>query len=151
MANEMMAGSEKAMTAKDMKPKVDELEQVLMAAAGAVPGEGMAEEVEVEETEAPEGDMAAAEGAASEDAEVLATALGIEVAQAQALFDAAQQMEKTRGKSGKQLADMLEKDFQLRMELEKLAGGTADQMEMDMAEDMAGGMPPAMPPEMPAP
>ena len=154
MANEMMAGSDKAMTAKDMKPQIDELEQVLMMAAGAGPGDAgeVVEEAEVEETEAPADEAPApAEGAPSEDAEVLATALGIEAAQAQALFDAAQQMDKTRGKSGKELADMLEKDFQLRMELEKLAGGTADQMEMDMAEDMGGAMPPAMPPEMPAP
>ena len=147
MANEMMAGSEKAIVPdRDIKPGMDVLDQVL-AAMGP-------EGAEVEETEMVEGEPAPpaeAPGEMAEDVEVLATALGIEAAQAQALFDAAQQMDKTRGKSGKELADMLEKDFQLRMELEKLAGGTADQMEMDMAEDMGGAMPPAMPPEMPAP
>lgn len=147
MANEMMAGSEKAIVPdRDIKPGMEVLDQVL-AAMGP-------EGAEVEETEVVEGEPAPpaeAPGAMAEDVEVLATALGIEAAQAQALFDAAQQMDKTRGKSGKELADMLEKDFQLRMELEKLAGGAADQMEMGMAEDMGGAMPPAMPPEMPAP
>lgn len=148
MANEMMAGSEKAIVPdRDIKPGMEVLDQVL-ASLGP-------EGAEVEETEMVEGEPAPpATGGPEEmsaDIEVLATALGIEAAQAQALFDAAQQMDKTRGKSGKELADMLEKDFQLRMELEKLAGGAADQMEMDMAEDMGGAMPPAMPPEMPAP
>ena len=101
--------------------------------------------------EMPEEMAAADAGAMSEDAQVIAQALDIEVAQAQALLDAAQQMAKTRGKSGKELADMMAKDFQLRMELEKLAGDAADQMEMGMAEGMGGAMAPAMPAEMPAP
>lgn len=148
MANEMMAGSEKAIVPeRDLKPGMDKLDEIL---ATLGPEGGEVDEVEMSETEMPP-EGAAAPGEMAEDVEVLATALGIEAAQAQALFDAAQQMEKTRGKSGKELADMLEKDFQLRMELEKLAGGTADQMEMDMAEGMGGAMPPAMPPEMPAP
>ena len=157
MANEMMAGSDKAMTAKDLKPRVDDLEQMIMMAGEAGPGaegEEMAETETVEAEAPPEmpEEMAAADaGAMSEDAQVIAQALDIEVAQAQALLDAAQQMAKTRGKSGKELADMMAKDFQLRMELEKLAGDAADQMEMGMAEGMGGAMAPAMPAEMPAP
>jgi len=151
MANEMMAGSEKAIVpSRDIKPGMDVLDEI----AAAVGAEG----AEVEETEMVEEEMPAeaeapapAEAAAaSEDAEVIAAALGIDAMQAQMLFDAAQMMEMTRGKSGKELADMLEKDFSLRMELEKLAGGAADQMEMGMMESPMAEMPPAPPPEMPA-
>ena len=49
-------------------------------------------------------------------------------------MQAAQMMEATRGKNADELAKMLAEDFQLRMELEKLAGGQMDQMEMDAAE-----------------
>jgi hypothetical protein len=147
MANDMMAGSEKAIVPdRDLKPGMDVLDEMLSALG---PEGGMVEETEMVEGEMPADAMPG--GDAMGDVEVIASALGIEAAQAQALFDAAQQMAKTRGKSGKELADMLADDFQLRMELEKLAGGAADQMEMDMAEDMGGMMPPEMPPEMPAP
>ena len=74
--------------------------------------------------------------AVSEDVQMLADALGVDAMQAQALMDAAQQMEKTRGKSAKELADMLAADFGLRMQLEKLAGGAADQMAMEETEVM---------------
>jgi hypothetical protein len=76
------------------------------------------------------------DGAVSDDAQALVDALQIDAAQAQALYDAAQKMSKTRGKSGKELADMLAKDFGLRMELEKLVGGAADQMAIEETEVM---------------
>ena len=145
MANEMMAGSDKAMVpARDVKPEMDNLESMLSAVAGAAPAEGAMME-EGMEMETPEGaermaeDMEAEgtmDAAVSEDAQALADALEIDAAQAQALYDAAQKMDKTRGKSGKELADMLAKDFGLRMELEKLAGGAADQMVMEETEVM---------------
>ena len=75
-----------------------------------------------------------ADAAMSDDAQALAEALNIDGAQAQALFDAAQQMQQTQGKSGKELAEMLANDFGLRMQLEKLAGGAADQMAMEATE-----------------
>lgn len=145
MANEMMAGSDKAMVpSRDVKPEMDNLESMLSAVAGAAPAEGgMMEEGMAMET--PEGaeqmaeDMVAEgvmDGAVSDDAQALVDALQIDAAQAQALYDAAQKMSKTRGKSGKELADMLAKDFGLRMELEKLVGGAADQMAIEETEVM---------------
>ncbi len=145
MANEMMAGSDKAMVpSRDVKPEMDNLESMLSAVAGAAPAEGgMMEEGMAMET--PEGaeqmaeDMVAEgvmDGAVSDDAQALVDALQIDAAQAQALYDAAQKMNKTRGKSGKELADMLAKDFGLRMELEKLVGGAADQMAIEETEVM---------------
>ena len=141
----MMAGSDKAMVpSRDVKPEMDNLESMLSAVAGAAPAEGgMMEEGMAMET--PEGaeqmaeDMVAEgvmDGAVSDDAQALVDALQIDAAQAQALYDAAQKMNKTRGKSGKELADMLAKDFGLRMELEKLVGGAADQMAIEETEVM---------------
>ena len=151
MANEMMAGSEKAIVpSRDIKPGMDVLDEIA-AAVGDDSAE--VEETEMAETEMPaetDADAPAAAAAPSEDAEVIATALGIDAMQAQMLFDAAQMMEITRGKSGKDLAAMLEKDFSLRMELEKLAGGVADQMQMGLMEGAGAEMPPEPPPEMPA-
>lgn len=137
MANEMMAGSDKAIIPdRDIKPALDNLEGMLAAVAGA--GEGMAMESAEGAEEMADEEMAedAMEAAASEDVQMLADALGVDAMQAQALMDAAQQMAKTRGKSAKELADMLAKDFGLRMELEKLAGGAADQMAMEETEVM---------------
>lgn len=145
MANEMMAGSDKAMVpSRDIKPQMDNLERMLAEVADASP-----QDMEVTEEgmamETPEGAAAmgeamveegATDGAMSDDAQALAEALNIDAGQAQALYDAAQKMDKTRGKSGKELADMLAADFALRMELEKLAGGAADQMAMEETEVM---------------
>jgi len=137
MANEMMAGSDKAMVPdRDIKPEMDNLESMLAAVAGA--GEGMAMETaegaqEMEDEAMAEDAMGAT---VSEDVQMLADALGVDAMQAQALMDAAQQMEKTRGKSAKELADMLAADFGLRMQLEKLVGGAADQMAMEETEVM---------------
>ncbi len=145
MANEMMAGSDKAMVpSRDVKPEMDNLESMLSAVAGAAPAEGgmMAEGLAMETPEGAEQmaeDMVAEgvmDGAVSDDAQALVDALQIDAAQAQALYDAAQKMNKTRGKSGKELADMLAKDFGLRMELEKLVGGAADQMAIEETEVM---------------
>jgi hypothetical protein len=137
MANEMMAGSDKAIVPdRDIKPALDNLEGMLAAVAGA--GEGMAMEGAEGAAEMVGEEMAedAMDAAASEDVQMLADALGVDAMQAQALMDAAQQMEKTRGKSAKELADMLASDFGLRMQLEKLAGGAADQMAMEETEVM---------------
>ena len=148
MANEMMAGSDKAMIpSRDVKPEMDNLESMLAAVANAGPegapaGDMAAEGMAMEDAEgaAQMRDNMAEEGmmdeAMSDDIQMLADALGIEGAQAQALMDAAQQMAKTRGKSAKELADMLKKDFSLRMELEKIAGGAADQMAVEETEVM---------------
>jgi hypothetical protein len=143
MANEMMAGSDKAMIPeRDIKPEVENLERMLAEVANASPEDmamadtGMAMETPegaAEMTEVMEAD-GTADAAMSDDAQALAEALNIDGAQAQALFDAAQQMQQTQGKSGKELAEMLANDFGLRMQLEKLAGGAADQMAMEATE-----------------
>ena len=128
--------------AKDVRPLFEELDRMLEG-AGEVP-DAPAEGAEAGEAAAEE--AAGAPGGA--DVSALVEALGIDEAKAMMLFDAAQQMERTRGMKADELAALLSEDFQLRMSLEKLAGVAEDEAPMEMPAEMMA--PPAdmpMPPE----
>ena len=129
---------------KDIRPLVDEIDSLIATAdksGGALPPE-MRKEMPAEGT--PEG---AAEGMTkADDVSVIADVLGVSPEKAQALFDAAQKMPKLAGKSASDIAMMLEKDMNLRMQLEKSMGAGED---MKMREEMAKM--PAPPPMEPTP
>lgn len=139
----------------DLKPLMDEVDRILAADAPVAeatmteetieegPGEEVVEETAEEEVveEAPEPAL---------DLTPLMETLGLEEAQAQALYDAAQQIATLEGMEIDALAEALDADFQLRMQVEKIAGGMEDAMAADQAEigieaDIAAGLPPAMP------
>ena len=132
---------------RDLKPMMDEADQILAALASgeALPGgpEGAPVEGEVIEEEI-------VEEAAPVDADIqaLADMLEVEADAAQNLFDASQQMERTRGMTPKELGELLLEDFQLRMELERIAGGAEDDAAVMGMEMMGGpaGAPPMGPP-----
>ena len=136
---------EKLTPAKDVRPLFEELDRMLEGTGEVpdAPAEGAGEVVE-EEAVAEEV-VGAPEGA---DVSALVEELGIDEAKAMMLFDAAQQMERTRGMKADELAALLAEDFQLRMSLEKLAGVAEDEAPMEMPAEMMA--PPAdmpMPPE----
>lgn len=100
-----------------------------------VPGDNIGGEVGRETESAPE------------DVSVIADTLGVSMEKAQALYEAAMAMPKLAGKSPAEVAEMLDKDMNLRMQLEKNLGAGADQMERSAM--MGGEKPPApMPPPM---
>ena len=114
---------------RDLKPMMDQMDQIL-----AAPPEGEEELGEEELTE----------GAA--DVTVIAETLGVDQEQAQKLYDAAQQIPRLAGVSPEELAAMMADDFQLRMEVEKMAAGGEDMMaEEPMEEPVEAPMPPPGP------
>ena len=142
---------------EDLKPLMDEVDRIL---AGGDMGAPAGEEVVGEETMTEEtieegpGEEVVAEETVEEtetvDVSPIMEALEIEEAQAQALFDAAQQIARLENMEIQEIADALAADFQLRMQVEKIAGDMEDTMMADQAEvgieaDLAAGLPPAMP------
>lgn len=131
---------------RDIKPLADEIQAIL---DGAGMGEGApapASSGTMNGEQAPAtGTSMPAEGGATGGVQVIADVLGVTVDKAQALFDAAQAMPKLAGKSPEELAMMLEKDMNLRMQLEKNMGASEDSMARKaMAEE--GLKAPATPP-----
>lgn len=100
-----------------------------------VPGDNIGGEVGRETEEAPV------------DVGVIADTLGISMEKAQMLYEAAMAMPKLAGKSPEEIADMLEKDVNLRMQLEKNIGASAD-METRKSMSEEGMKAPASPPPM---
>ena len=144
---------------QDLKPLMDDIDRILASGPGA-PGAPAGEEVVGEEVMTEEaieegpGEEVVAEETVEETATVdvspIVEALGIEEAQAQKLYDAAQQIASLEALEVQEIADALAADFQLRMQVEKIAGGMEDTMMADQAEvgieaDIAAGLPPAMP------
>ena len=128
-------GSDQDARAQELMQRIDEE----MNRRGMAPEEG----------EAADKEEAADEG--GEDLKPLEETLGITAERAKMLFDAAQQLAKTEGKSPKELADMIASDFDVLMQLEMIAarGDEAKPEEaMPAPEAAAPGMPPAMPPAM---
>ena len=79
----------------------------------------------------------------------LVETLGVTPERAQMLFDAAQELDKTRGKSPKELAEMIASDFDVLMQLEMIAARKQDQPKpQPMAEQPQGMMPEGAPPMM---
>jgi hypothetical protein len=137
---------------RDIKPLADEIQAILDQGGGAPPATGAVEAAGGAEGEMPgpkmgEAPMGAGAGAdVGDELAVLADTLGISAEKAQALYDAAQMMPKLAGKSPAELAMMLEKDMNLRMQLEKNLGAGEDNMARKAmaAEGMAA--PPPMEP-----
>lgn len=128
---------------RDIKPLADEIDAILREAGLAEGGAGGPETgMAPASSKSPEGERngtgrsePAAAGMA-QDASVIAEVLGVSMEKAQALLDAAMQMPKMAGKSPAEIADMLSKDMNLRMQLEKNLGAGADMMaKKAMAEE----------------
>jgi hypothetical protein len=150
---------------QDLKPLMDEVDRILglppgAAAAPAADAAAM-EDTAAMDMAAAEGDMADAamaegDAMAAEDMAVdaepveadasdvtpIADALGVSQEQAQALYEASQQMGSLEGMNPQEVADALSTDFQLRMQVEKLAGRAEDEsaeavMEEEVDTEMA--------------
>lgn len=145
---------------RDIKPLADEIQAIIDGAGlaeGSPGGEptGMAPA----SSKSPEGNrngtgrsepgmgMGMGMGAGMPGAQVLADVLGVTVDKAQALYDAAQMMPKLAGKSPEELADMLDKDMNLRMQLEKSMGAGEDQMARKAMAESGMKAPPPLPTE----
>lgn len=147
---------------RDIKPLTDEIQAILDEAgvkmpggegapAGGPPVSGMSESG-TPMKEVPGDNIGGEVGRETEEAPVdvgaIAEALDISMEKAQMLYEAAMAMPKLAGKSPEEIADMLEKDMNLRMQLEKNLGASAD---MEARKVMASeGMkaPTAAPPPM---
>jgi hypothetical protein len=94
-------------------------------AGGEAVKEEEAAEVAVDETpaeDAPAEDAPDEDAPAEIDVSVLVETLEIDEPKAAALYQASQEMERTRGVNPEELAAMLAEDFNLRMQLERIAG-----------------------------
>lgn len=154
---------------RDIKPVMDRIDALLAEGGAGDEGEMVEEEAVVEEEmPLPEGEMpeeemmAEGEEAMEEEMEEgmegevdlapLMDTLGASEERAQALYDAAQQIAKTQGKTPQELADMIAEDFDILMQLEMVAarGGEAQMMPEGMGAmggPPAGGAPPTEAPE----
>lgn len=127
---------------QDIKPLVAEIEAML--AGGGEPGTGMGpgpNEAGASTGAAGTPDQEAPAGGEG-DAQMVADVLGVSIEKAQQLLDAAKAMPRFADKSAAEIADMLSKDMNLRMQLEKNMGAGED---MKMKEEMSKPMPPPMP------
>jgi len=125
---------------RDLKPLADEADRLIGTVADAVGAEG---EMPPEGDIPLEGEMPAEGpvGEAGVDLTPLIETLGVDEIRAQELWDAAQQMPRLQGVDPAELAMLLADDIQLRMQVEGLAAGTADQAAM-AAEEAAMIAPP---------
>jgi hypothetical protein len=114
---------------KDVRPLVDEI-SALMGEGG----EGAGTSPKPDEAQASTGEGESEGEKAPEGAAILAEVLDISMEKAQALLDAAMKMPRFADKSPAQIAEMLDKDMNLRMQLEKNLGAGED---MKMKEEMA--------------
>lgn len=139
---------------RDIKPLADEIQSIIegagLAEGGAGgPPTGMAPA----SSQSPEGDRNGTGrsepgmDAGMQGVQVLADVLGVTVDKAQALFDAAQMMPKLAGKSPEELASILDKDMNLRMQLEKSMGAGEDQMARKAMAESGMKAPPPLPTE----
>lgn len=132
---------------RDIKPLADEIDAILKEAGLAEGGPGAPETgAAPASSKSPEGEPGGT-GAGMQGVEVLADALGVTVDKAQALYDAAQMMPKLAGKSPEELATILDKDMNLRMQLEKSVGAGEDQMARKAMADEGLKAPPPLPTE----
>lgn len=113
---------------RDIKPLADEIQSIIEGAGLAEGGPGGPETgMAPASSKSPEGEPGGT-GAGMQGVQVMADVLGVTVDKAQALYDAAQMMPKLAGKSPEELATILDKDMNLRMQLEKSMGAGEDQM-----------------------
>jgi hypothetical protein len=86
---------------------------------------------------------------AKQDVNVLVETLGVSPDRAEMLYQAAQQLASTQGKSPEELAKIIADDFNILMQLEVIAARDMKNQPEPPAGQEAGGMPPEMmPPEM---
>ena len=133
--------------ARDLKPMLDRTDEIVAGldedtAAAAQAGGAPMEEGGPVEGEEELTEEAPVEGAA--DVTAIAETLGVDQEQAQKLYDAAQQIPRLAGISPEELAAMMADDFQLRMEVEKMAAGGEDMM-AEEEESIEAPMPPPGP------
>ena len=127
---------------KDIKPLVEEI--TAMMQGGGEPGAGQgASPNEAGASVGAEGTAKQEAPAGGEDMQAAADILGVSVEKAQQLVSAAQAMPRFADKSATEIADMLSKDMNLRMQVEKNLGAGED---MKTKETMAKGGPPPMEP-----
>jgi hypothetical protein len=134
------------------KIPMDELKSIIDAAEAGAPA---MPEGEMPEGEMPEGEVVDEEVVEEEapveevDLSPLMESLGASEERAQMLYDAAQQLDKSQGKTPQELADMIADDFDLLMQLEMVAArGDGGAEEQPMPEEMpAEPGPEMMPPE----
>ena len=124
------------------EPKTDmsleELDKAFLEVEQGMPGEmpeEMAEDIPEEMVE----DEEVIEETAAVDLTPLIENLGVTEERAQMLYDAAQQLGQTEGKTPEELADMIANDFDILMQLEMLAArGESAPTEPVAAEPMPG-------------
>lgn len=122
-----MPGGGKMPSQQDVQSLLSEIDSVIGKPEGAPGGEASAPELPKEErfsTTMPE----TPEEGGNVDVKPIADTLDVPMAKAQAIYDAAQKLDKTKGKSPAELASMLDTDMTLRMQLEKTAAGSEDEM-----------------------
>jgi hypothetical protein len=132
---------------RDMAPLLADIDALIAKQEGGSPMGG-AGSMAGESGAMPGTGGTGAEGAGGESAQVIAEVLGVSPEKAQALYDAAMAMPRFAGKSPAEVAEMLDKDMNLRMQLEKNMGAGED---MKMRKSMSeGGMsaPSSAPPPM---
>ena len=133
---------------RDIKPLADEIDAIMREAGLNVEAEGApASSGTMNGEQAPAtGTSMPAEGGATGGVQVIADVLGVTVDKAQALLDAAMAMPKLADKSPEEIAMMLEKDMNLRMQLEKSMGAGEDMTARKaMAESGMKAPPPTEP------
>ena len=133
--------AEKPLSPEEDAAKMGELKSLFDAADADLAASGMP----VDE-DAVEGEIEEAGAEAGLDLTPMMDTLGATEERAQMLYDAAQQIEKTAGKTPQELSDMIADDFDILMQLEMVAargeGGA-------MGGPAAGEIPPPGPAEMP--
>ena len=108
---------------RDIVPLAEEADRLMLdEALGTVEGAlGPAETLPADVPEEEEG-----QESAEVDVTPIAEALGVDQENAQALYDAAQQMPRLAGKSPEEIGQMLSDDIDLRMQVEQIAARTSD-------------------------
>ena len=133
---------------RDIKPLADEIQGILdEAGMGEAGPKGGVSSTDQGETGAmPASGGAGSEGPGGESTQVIAEVLGVSAEKAQALYTAAMAMPKLAGKSPAEVAEMLDKDMNLRMQLEKSMGASEDQMARKFMSEEGMKAPSAGPP-----
>ena len=141
--------AEQPMPPEDDAAQMSEIKKLLDQADAEATAEGAPDAPMAEEGAAEEqmGEMAEEEGAAGVDLAPLMDTLGATEERAQTLYDAAQQIQKTQGKTPQELADMIATDFDILMQLEMVAArGEGGAMGGPPAGEMPSAGPEGMPP-----
>jgi hypothetical protein len=133
---------------RDIKPLADEIQAILDEAGIKAPGS-----TAPGKEESPRASMTAGEAGregeeAPVDVSVIADALDVSMDKAKALYEAAMALPKLEGKSPAEVADMLDKDMNLRMQLEKNMGTSADSEARKAMAEAGMKTPAPMPPPM---